>query len=111
MLEHDLKQKLQAGELAANNGTIIRALALVGNDYQYAQLRRLQLALSGSLQRGAMCSAVNYLADSGYLAVRTVEEHKPSSVSDQPLEDLEVKLTPLGTQLQRGLVKDPLVDL
>lgn len=111
MFEHDLKQKLQAGELAADNGTIIRALALVGTDYQYTQLRRLQLALSGSLQRSAMCSAVNYLADSGYLAVRTVEEHKPSSVSDQPLEDLEVKLTPKGTQLQRGLVKDPLVDL
>lgn len=111
MIEHELKQKLQAGELAADNGTIVRALALVGTDYQYTQLRRLQLALSGSLQRSAMCSAVNYLADSGYLAVRTVEDHRAASVSDLPMEDLEVKLTPKGTQLQRGLIKDPLVDL
>ena len=35
----------------------------------------------------------------------------PASVSDTELEDLEVKLTPRGMQLQRCVVKDPLVDM
>lgn len=111
MVEHELKQKLQAGELAADNGTLIRALALVGNDYQYTRLRSLHLALAGGMSRGAMCSAVNYLSDSGYLDVRTAEGHAVASVSDVPLEELEAKLTPKGAQLQRGVLKDPLVDL
>ena len=100
MVEHELKQKLQAGELAADNGTLIRALALVGNDYQYTRLRSLHLALAGGMSRGAM-----------YLDVRTAEGHAAASVSDVPLEELEAKLTPKGAQLQRGVLKDPLVDL
>ena len=35
----------------------------------------------------------------------------PASISDMELEDLEVKLTPDGTQLQRCVKKDPLVDM
>ena len=111
MLEHDLKQKLQAGELAADSGTLIRALAIVGTNYQYTRLRNLQLALAGGMSRSAMCSAVNYLSDSGYLDVRTTDGHEAASVSDVALEELEAKLTPKGTQLQRGAISDPLVDL
>ena len=111
MNEQELLRKVQAGELASNNGTVIRTLAAVGSDYKYLKLRSLLLALAGTLDRGALCSSVNYLADSGYLQVRCIEDKAPSSVSDAELEDLEVKLTPRGIQLQRCVKKDPLVDM
>ena len=111
MKEQDLVRKVQAGELASNNGTVIRTLAVVGSDYKYLKLRSLLLALAGSMERGALCRSVNYLADSGYLAVRSIEDKAPASVSDTELEDLEVKLTPRGLQLQRCVIKDPLVDM
>ena len=34
MKEQDLVRKVQAGELASNNGTVIRTLAVVGSDYK-----------------------------------------------------------------------------
>ena len=71
----------------------------------------LLLALAGGIDRMALCSSINYLADSGYLQVRCIEDKAPSSVSDAELEDLEVKLTPRGIQLQRCVKKDPLVDM
>ena len=111
MNEQELLRKVQAGELASNNGTVIRTLAAVGSDYKYLELRSLLLALAGTLDRAALCSSVNYLADSGYLSVRSTEDKVPASVSDTELEDLEVKLTPRGMQLQRCVVKDPLVDM
>ena len=73
--------------------------------------RGLLLALAGGMDRMALCSSINYLADSGYLQVRCIEDKAPSSVSDAELEDLEVKLTPRGIQLQRCVKKDPLVDM
>ena len=41
--------------------------------------------------------------------MRTVKEHLAAHVSDLPLEDLECKLMPKGTQLLGGHIKDPLV--
>ena len=81
----------------------------------YVQIIRralcLLLALAGGMDRMALCSSINYLADSGYLQVRCIEDKAPSSVSDAELEELEVKLTPRGIQLQRCVKKDPLVDM
>ena len=102
MDENELRRKMQAGELAANNGTVMRTLAIAGCDFKFLKLKGLLLAL---------CSSINYLADSGYLQVRCIEDKAPSSVSDAELEDLEVKLTPRGIQLQRCVKKDPLVDM
>lgn len=111
MNENDMLKKVRAGELAANNGTIIRTLGMLGLDYQYLRLRVLQTALADSMGRAAMCSAINYLADSGYILVRTVDEHAPASVSDADPELLEIKLSPAGTRIQRGVEKDPLIEL
>jgi len=111
MDERELRRKVQAGELAANNGTVMRTLGLVGCDYKYLKLKGLLLALAGNIDRMALCSSINYLADSGYLDVRCIEDKRPASISDMELEDLEVKLTPAGTQVQRCVKKDPLIDM
>ena len=105
MDENELRRKMQAGELAANNGTVMRTLAIAGCDFKFLKLKGLLLALAGGMDRMALCSS------SGYLQVRCIEDKAPSSVSDAELEDLEVKLTPRGIQLQRCVKKDPLVDM
>ena len=64
MDENELRRKMQAGELAANNGTVMRTLAIAGCDFKFLEL-----------------------------------------------EELEVKLTPRGIQLQRCVKTDPLVDM
>lgn len=107
MDENELRRKMQAGELAANNGTVMRTLAIAGCDFKFLKLKGLLLALAGGMDRMALCSSINYLADSGYLQVRCIEDKAPSSVSDAELEDLEVKLTPRGIQLQRCVKKGP----
>ena len=105
MDENELRRKMQAGELAANNGTVMRTLAIAGCDFKFLKLKGLLLALAGGMDRMALCSSIKYLQ------VRCIEDKAPSSVSDAELEDLEVKLTPRGIQLQRCVKKDPLVDM
>ena len=47
MDENELRRKMQAGELAANNGTVMRTLAIAGCDFKFLKLKSLLLALAG----------------------------------------------------------------
>ena len=38
MEERDLRRKMQAGELASNNGIVMRTLAIAGSDFKYLKL-------------------------------------------------------------------------
>ena len=77
----------------------------------YYRLRNAGPILSDEEQipRAELRAALDYLQESGYIAVRTVKDHTPAHISDLPLEDLECKLLPKGTQLIGGHIKDPLV--
>lgn len=83
MDENELRRKMQAGELAANNGTVMRTLAIAGCDFKFLKLKSLLLALAGGMDRMALCSSINYLADSGYLQVRCIEDKAPSAFRTQ----------------------------
>ena len=111
MTEWELRKKIESGELASNNGTVMRTLAVAGNDYKYLKLKSLLLVLAGEISRSALCSSINYLADSGYLHVPQIESKCDASVSDVDLEALEVKMTPQGVQIQRCVRQDPLVNM
>ena len=39
MTEWELRKKIESGELASNNGTVMRTLAVAGNDYKYLKLK------------------------------------------------------------------------
>ena len=49
MDENELRRKMQAGELAANNGTVMRTLAIAGCDFKFLKLKGLLLALAGGV--------------------------------------------------------------
>lgn len=40
MDENELRRKMQAGELAANNGTVMRTLAIAGCDFKFLRQHR-----------------------------------------------------------------------
>ncbi len=60
MDENELRRKMQAGELAANNGTVMRTLAIAGCDFKFLKLKGLlqhqlpggQRIPAGTLHRG-----------------------------------------------------------
>ena len=102
---------LQASRLAGGTGTVVRTLNMVGPDYEFMRLVKIQASTAGGMSRSDICSAVDYLADSGYIEVQTVADHRPARVSNTPMESLELKLTPKGKQLAHGMLDDPLVDI
>lgn len=108
---HEKNLSLQASQLAAGTGAVVRTLNMAGPDYEFTRLVKIQAAMAGGMSRSDICSAVDYLADSGYIEVQTVADHRAARVSSTPMESLEVKLTPKGKQLALGVLDDPLVDM
>ena len=107
---HEKNLNLQASRLAGGTGTVVRTL-MTGAGYNFMRLTMIRSAMAGAMSGGAICEAVDYLADGGYIEIRTAAEKRPARVADVPMESLELKLTPKGTQLALGMLDDPLVDI
>ena len=107
----DNNQRIQANQLAADTGAIVRTMMLASAEYEFLRLTAIRSVMAGGMSNGAICSAVDYLADGGYLEVRTAAERRPARVADVPMESLEIKLTHKGKQLAYGKLDDPLVDM
>jgi len=109
MLEKDLEARTELTGMSYAAEVFLRMLNLYRGTYY--KLRNAGPILSDEKQipRGELRAALDYLQESGYITVRTVKEHLAAHVSDLPLEDLECKLMPKGTQLLGGHIKDPLV--
>ena len=56
MTEWELRKKIESGELASNNGTVMRTLAVAGNDYKYLKLKSLLWCLPEK-SAGVHCAA------------------------------------------------------
>lgn len=104
----DKELERQAAQLTADTGTIVRMLVLSG--FQFTRLTSIRDATVGSMSRRALCDAVDYLTDGGYIELRTSAEGRPGRVADIPMESLEAKLTQKGRQLALHKLTDPLVD-
>lgn len=109
MLEKDLEARTELTSMSYAAEVFLRMLNLYRGTYY--KLRNAGPILSDEKQipRGELRAALDYLQESGYITVRTVMEHLDAQVSDLPLEELECKLMPKGTQLLGGHIKDPLV--
>lgn len=109
MLENDLQFRTELTSMSYAAEVFLRMVNLYRGTYY--RLRNAGPILSDEEQipRAELRAALDYLQESGYIAVRTVKDHTPAHISDLPLEDLECKLLPKGTQLIGGHIKDPLV--
>lgn len=73
----DNNQRIQANQLAADTGAIVRTMMLASAEYEFLRLTAIRSVMAGGMSTGAICSAVDYLADGGYIEVRTAAERAP----------------------------------
>lgn len=45
--------------------------------YNFMRLTMIRSAMAGAMSGGAICEAVDYLADGGYIEIRTAAENAP----------------------------------
>lgn len=58
----DNNQRIQANQLAADTGAIVRTMMLASAEYEFLRLTAIRSVMAGGMSTGAICSAVDYLA-------------------------------------------------
>lgn len=86
----------------------MRVFNIISSDYH--TLKELAHALP-NIKRGELIESVNYLHESGYLHIVSIDDNTPSSLADLNFDALKAKLTKTGIQLLYYVITDPCIEL
>ena len=104
---NDIAGRLHTDKWISNNGVLLRAINIGRTNYN--KLSALRRALDREMDIGEFADGVNYLAEAGYINLRTVGSHQAASLADNDIDNLEAKLSADGIRLLAGKLSDDCV--
>lgn len=104
----DIRKQGEKVNMSIAAAQVVRLLNMTGGYYMVRQMGPL-LWDEEQIGRADLRTALDYLAESGYIAARTIKDKQAIDVADAQLDELECKLTPKGRRLAYGTETDPLV--
>ena len=99
---------IKAGRFVKNNGAVLRNINLM--HHKYLKLSDIRYILE-DMPENEYTDSINYLSESGYIALRHIRTKAPVNISDVDYCDIESKLTPKGISLLVGKINDELVSI
>ena len=78
--------------------------------HKYLKLSDIRYILE-DMPENEYTDSINYLSESGYIALRHIRTKEPANISDVDYCDIESKLTPKGISLLVGKINDELVSI
>lgn len=104
------KRRLRAGSFRINNGRVLYTINLLRE--RYNDLRSVEKALSyGGMERQSFLDSVNFLAEEGYIHLRTIDGKGDAALSDHAYQTLEARVSGKGIRLLGGGISDNMIDL
>lgn len=104
------KRRLNAGSFVINNGAVLRTINILRTKYN-------KLNVVGSTLRGNVMTesefldSINFLAEEGYIHLRTIVSKDTAEFADHNFEELEAKLTGKGIRLLAGGIDDNMIEV
>lgn len=105
--KEELLKKMRAVQFMENNRTVLETINILR--ISYVQLKDVQAALNERIPENRFLDSVNYLAEAGYIRLRTIKGRETAELADVDYRLLEAKLTKRGITLAGGELKDELV--
>lgn len=105
--KEEILKKMRAVQFMENNRTVLEMINILR--INYVKLKDVQAALNGKIPENRMLDSVNYLAEAGYIRLRTIGSHETAELADVDYRHLEAKLTKEGIALAGGKLKDEMV--
>lgn len=104
--KQQLRQRVEAGSFAGNNGAMIRVINILGGDW--IRLSAVQAALP-ELDVAEWLESLSYLQKEGYIDIRYISANASIEASRADVRKCEVGLTSKGMRLARYIEVDPAV--
>lgn len=107
MNEQNIIERMNNEKFASDNGTILRALNIIGASYK--PLAQLGRALETEMNASEFAESINYMSLAGYILLRRCANKQTADIADNDIEELEAKLSDEGIRLLRGRLTDDCV--
>ena len=110
MNEEAERRRFRAGAFMVNNGRVLLTINLLREKYN--ALRSVEKGLRNEgIERQEFIDSVNFLAEEGYIGLRSIENREAASLADSDYLTLEARVTGKGIRLLGGGISDNMVDL
>lgn len=108
MDKNNIKQKIEAGEFADNNGRIIRTMNILEGDYvDLCVIKNVLTAVKAS----DFYKSIVYLSKAKYIELRSKESKAHLTAEEAKTVDAEASLTAKGIRVAMGFEVDEAVEI
>lgn len=106
--KEELLKRMRASEFKSNNGRVLSTINILR--HHFAALKDVKFALD-DIEEHRYLDCINFLAEEGYIKLRTIDSREPASIEDTDYTELEAKVTAKGIRLLGGELIDAMVEV
>ncbi len=101
-------ERIKREKFLDNNSRVLRAVNALRS--RYVKISDLEYGLGEEMSAAEISDCLNYLNESGYIKLRTVDGHAEiADLADAEMRRLEAKLTAKGIAFLNGKISDPCI--
>lgn len=101
-------ERVRREKFRDNNARVLRAVNALRE--RYTKVNDLEYGLGAEMSAAEVSDCLNYLNESGFIKLRTVEGHaEVADLADAEMRRIEAKLTAKGIAFLNGQIDDPCI--
>lgn len=101
-------ERIRREKFLDNNARVLRAVNALRE--RYIKITDLEYGLGAEMNPAEISDCINYLNESGYIKLRTIEGHTEiADLADAEMNTIEAKLTAKGIAFLNGKINDPCI--
>lgn len=105
----EMTERIRQKKFFRNNGIVLKGINLLRT--KYVQLSELRYALEPVLSESELRDSVNYLSESGYINLRSINSKHPTTLADSEFEEIEAKVSADGIKIIACAKTDECIDV
>lgn len=104
-------QKFSNAKFVSNNGSVLERMNILTGKYKrLSDIQKVTEDWDG-ISKEEFITSIDFLAEEGYIHLRTISDHCPAMLADYEYAELEGKTTGKGTRLLYGYIKDNMIEV
>ncbi|MBE6855866.1 MAG: type VI secretion protein [Ruminococcus sp.] len=109
MEEREMTERIRQKKFFKNNGIVLKGINLLRT--KYVQLSELRYALEPTITESELRDSINYLSESGYIKLRTINSKQETTLADSDFENVEAKVSADGIKIIACVKTDECIDV
>lgn len=105
----EMAERIRQKKFFRNNGIVLKGINLLRT--KYIKLSELKYALEPTLSESELRDSINYLSISGFINMRDICSHQPTTLADSDFDSIEAIVSKDGIKIIACVKTDECIDV